>query len=107
MATLEDIIEEIVGEIQDEHDTEPLFSNPQADGSYLFTGREEVKFINETYHLELPENEEDYDTLGGLILQQLESIPEEGVELVLGEFDCKIVAVSDRRIEKISLRKRD
>lgn len=107
MATLEDIIEEIVGEIQDEHDTEHTFSNPQPDGSYLFSGREDVKFINEKYHLELPENDENYDTLGGLILQELESIPEEGVQLNIGEFECKIMAVSDRRIEKILLRKKD
>jgi CBS domain containing-hemolysin-like protein len=66
-----------------------------------------VKFINEKYHLELPENDENYDTLGGLILQELESIPEEGVQLNIGEFECKIMAVSDRRIEKILLRKKD
>jgi putative hemolysin len=107
MATLEDIIEEIVGEIQDEHDTDLEFQNPQSDGSYLFTGREDVKFINDQYHLDLPEDEESYDTIGGLILQQLETLPQIGDELVLGHFICVVLEVSDRRIEKISLRKRD
>jgi putative hemolysin len=105
MATLEDVIEEIVGEIQDEHDTDPDVQNPQPDGSYIFNGREEVKFINDSFHLDLPEDEESYDTLGGLILQELESLPEPGDRLSIGAFNCTILEVSDQKIEKIRLQK--
>ncbi len=105
MATLEDVIEEIVGEIQDEHDTDPEVKNPQLDGSYIFNGREEVKFINDAFHLNLPEDEESYDTLGGLILQELESLPEPGDSLSIGVFNCTILEVSDQKIEKIRLQK--
>lgn len=105
MATLEDVIEEIVGEIQDEHDTDPDVQNPQPDGSYIFNGREEVKFINDSFHLDLPEDEESYDTLGGLILQELESLPEPGDRLSIGVFNCTILEVSDQKIEKIRLQK--
>jgi putative hemolysin len=105
MATLEDVIEEIVGEIQDEHDAELIVQNPQPDGTYIFNGREEVKFINEEYHLDLPEDEERYDTLGGLILSELESLPQQGDELGIGSFRCVILEVSDQKIEKISLQR--
>lgn len=106
MATLEDVIEEIVGEIQDEHDTDPDVQNPQPDGSYIFNGREEVKFINDSFHLDLPEDEESYDTLGGLILQELESLPEPGDRLSIGAFNCTILEVSDQKIEKFVFKRR-
>jgi len=105
MATLEDVIEEIVGEIHDEHDTDPEVHNPQPDGSYIFNGREEVKFINDAFHLDLPEDEESYDTLGGLILLELESLPEPGDSLSIGTFNCTILEVSDQKIERIRLQK--
>ncbi|MEY2938485.1 MAG: hypothetical protein RL062_1074, partial [Bacteroidota bacterium] len=98
MATLEDVIEEIVGEIEDEHDEFLAPQVIQADGSWIFSGRDEIKFINDTYQFNLPENEEDYDTLNGLILFHLQDFPEKNQEVVIGQYEIKIIEVSEQMV---------
>ena len=73
--TMEDIIEEIFGEIDDEHDKDPLTHEQISDKKYVFSARVEIDFINEKYRLNLPEKEE-YETLGGLIIHFAETIPQ-------------------------------
>ena len=73
--TIEDVIEEIFGDIEDEHDKEDWLEQKISDEEYVFSARVEIDYLNENYPLTLPESEE-YDTLGGLILYQLERIPE-------------------------------
>jgi CBS domain containing-hemolysin-like protein len=104
MATLEDVIEEIVGEIEDEHDEILTPQVSQADGSWIFTGRDEIKFINDTYQFNLPENEEDYDTLNGLILHHLQDFPEKNQVVIIGQYEIKIIEVSEQMVKKVQIR---
>jgi CBS domain containing-hemolysin-like protein len=98
LVTIEDVLEEIFGEIEDEHDVEEWLEEQISDTEYRFSARIEIDHLNETYHLGLPESE-DYDTLGGLIIQTLETIPEAGTSFNLDQFSFVIEEVSDRRIE--------
>ncbi|MGB0980355.1 MAG: hemolysin family protein, partial [Croceimicrobium sp.] len=82
LVTVEDVVEEIFGEISDEHDTEDLLEQKVKKGEFLFSARQEIDYLNEKYGLDLPE-EEGYNSLGGLIINHLESIPEKGEELRL------------------------
>jgi CBS domain containing-hemolysin-like protein len=101
MATLEDIIEEIIGEIEDEHDVVDLVTNPQADGSYIFTGRDEIKNINDQYGLKLEEDEEKYDTINGMILHCLENFPIKGQEMVIGDYIFKVLEIKGQLVGKV------
>jgi CBS domain containing-hemolysin-like protein len=103
MATLEDVIEEIVGEIEDEHDDVEVNNAHQPDGTWLFTGRDEIKFLNDTYQIQLPENEEDYDTMNGLILYYLEDFPDEGQKVVVGRYEIEIIEVSEQMVKKVKV----
>ena len=98
MITIEDVIEEIFGEIKDEHDVEDWLEETISDSEYRFSGRVDIDYINQTYNLQLEESEE-YETLGGLIIHSLESIPETGTVLSLDKYDIVIEQVSDRKIE--------
>jgi CBS domain containing-hemolysin-like protein len=98
VVTIEDIIEEIFGDIEDEHDNEDRFEEKISDNEYRFSGRLDIDYLNETYALKLEESEE-YETLGGFILQHTESIPEAGTEIELELYKLTIEQVSDRRIE--------
>lgn len=100
--TIEDVIEEIFGEIEDEHDSEDLLEERINDSAFRFSARLEVSYLNRIYNLKLPESES-YETLGGLIIQELESIPQAGEELQIGKIKAYIEAVTDRRIEIIKL----
>ncbi|MBK8698912.1 MAG: HlyC/CorC family transporter [Saprospiraceae bacterium] len=102
LITLEDILEEIFGEIDDEHDEEGMVEEVISDDEYLFAGRHEVDYLNEKYPgLHLPEG--DYQTLSGLIVKSEESIPEEGAEIIIGHNKYILETVSDTRIEKIRI----
>lgn len=103
LITIEDVIEEIFGEIEDEHDKEDWLEEKISDHEYLFSARVEIDYLNETYDLGLPESD-DYETLGGMVINELESIPEEGTVLEIEQFQLIIEAVSDRRIELIRLK---
>ncbi|MCG2461757.1 hemolysin family protein [Flavobacteriaceae bacterium F89] len=100
--TVEDIVEELFGEIEDEHDTVDLIEE-QIDGTtFKFSARLEVDYLNENYKLELPESEE-YETLGGLIVNETGEIPEKDSEIVIGNFVFNILEVSSTKIDLVTL----
>ena len=102
IVTLEDIVEELFGEIEDEHDKDKFIEEKISDDEYLFSARLEVDYINETYHLNLPESEE-YETLSGLILLHTEEIPTQGETISLPPFVFSIEACSQTRIETVRI----
>ncbi len=101
--TVEDIIEELFGEIEDEHDTTDLLEEQISEDEYRFSARLEVDYINENYKLELPEGEE-YETLGGLIVNRTGEIPEQDSEVIVDQFIFKILEVSNTKIDLVSVR---
>lgn len=103
MVTIEDIMEEIFGEIEDEHDRLNLKEEQIAPNEYIFSGRLEVDYLNDKYDLKLPENEE-YETLAGLILYYNEDIPEEGEQITIEDISFKIVSVKSARIEEVQVK---
>ncbi len=100
MVTLEDVIEEIFGEIEDEHDKDNLLEEKLSETQYRFSARIEIDHINEQYNLNIPESE-DYETLGGLVLYELANIPEKNSKLKIKGFTFVVEEVTDRRIETI------
>lgn len=102
LVTIEDVIEEIFGDIEDEHDKDALLEEKINEFKYLFSARQDIDYLNEEYELELEESTE-YETLGGLILHHTESIPEPGAVVLLEKYKLTIKEVSDRRIEVIEL----
>lgn len=103
MITLEDIIEEIFGDFDDEHDTEDLLEEQVGEHVYRFSARHEVAYLNEEYGLGIPESE-DYGTLAGYIITHHQSIPEEGEEINIDRFDFIIDRMEATRIEAVTLR---
>jgi len=103
MLTMEDIIEEIFGEIEDEHDYDDVIHEKISAKEFKFGGRAEVDFINEKYKLHIPESEE-YETLAGFIINQLEDIPSVADELKYKNYLITITAVSKNKIEMVQLR---
>jgi CBS domain containing-hemolysin-like protein len=104
--TIEDILEEIFGEIEDEHDMEELLEVRLADNVFQFSARIEIDYLNEKYKLDLPESEE-YETLGGFIINIHESIPEKGEIITSENVVFTVNEVSDNKIEIITLEKTD
>lgn len=102
LVSIEDIIEEIIGEIEDEHDTEVLLEERVADDCYRFSARLEIDYLNEKYNWRLPLG--DYETLGGLILLVTENIPEEDEIVTIGEYQIKIIAIEDNRIKAVEFK---
>jgi putative hemolysin len=100
--TIEDVIEEIFGEIEDEHDVEDWKEEIVSDNEWVFSGRADIDYINDTYNLDLPDSDE-YETLGGLIIHHLESIPETDDTLEVDAFTFTIEVVSDRKIELVRI----
>ncbi|GAB5475037.1 MAG: hemolysin family protein [Maribacter sp.] len=100
--TVEDIVEELFGEIEDEHDTTDLIEEQIEDRTYKFSARLEVDFLNENYKLELPEGDE-YETLGGLIVNETGEIPEQDTEITLENFRFTILEVSNTKIDLVKL----
>lgn len=103
MITIEDIMEEIFGEIEDEHDHLNLKEEQLSANEYLFSGRLEIDYLNEKYSLNLPENEE-YETLAGLILYYNEDIPATGEKIEIEGLEFEIVSVKGVRIEEVIVR---
>lgn len=101
--TVEDIIEELFGEIEDEHDSVELIEEEIGEGHFKFSARLEVDYINEMYKLDLPENE-NYETLGGMIVNYMEEIPEQNEIVVIGNITCKILEVSNTKVELVDLK---
>ncbi len=98
--TLEDILEEIFGEIEDEHDQEDYIETKVSDSEYIFSGRLEIDYLNEKYE-ELSFPEGDYHTLSGYVVMTTATIPEAGAEIVLDNYRFILEVVSDTRIETI------
>lgn len=102
MVTSEDILEEIFGEIEDEHDTSDIIEKKISDTEYIFSGRSEIDLLNEKYFLNLPETE-DFETLAGLILFYHESIPKINTEIKIDKFLLKILKATSTKIELVKL----
>lgn len=102
MLTIEDLMEEIFGEIEDEHDVQEYTEEVIADNEYLFSGRLEIDYLNEKYNVNL-NTDEAYETLAGLLFTYLERIPEVGEEIALRDKRFIIEQVSDTKIELVRL----
>ncbi len=98
--TIEDIVEELFGEIIDEHDTVELLENVLNEGEYEFSARLEVDYLNETYDLNIEENEA-YETLGGFIVYHNEDIPTEGEVIEIENIHFKMLKVDSSRIMEV------
>lgn len=101
--TIEDIVEELFGEIEDEHDTVALIEEKIDDYNYKFSARLEVDYINETYKLDLPEGE-NYETIGGLIVDETEEIPKVNDKVTIENFLFTILEVSSTKIDVVALK---
>lgn len=97
--TLEDILEEIFGEIEDEHDQGEYVENQISENEYIFSGRLEISYINEKFGLDFPEG--DYQTLSGYLVTTMESIPEKDAEIELDGYHFKLELVSNTKIETV------
>ena len=93
IVALEDLVEEIFGEIEDEHDTTSYIAKSVGDNEYILSGRLEIEKANELFSLDLPEND-DYQTIGGLILHQYQSFPKIHEEIIFDKFHFKIIKVT-------------
>jgi putative hemolysin len=102
IVTVEDIVEELFGEIEDEHDITELLEKHINKNEYMFSARLEVDYINETYKLNLPESE-NYETLGGLIVSETEEIPQQNEVIIINNLKFTIIEVSKTKIDTIQL----
>ena len=100
--TVEDIVEELFGEIEDEHDTIDLIEEKIDDENYKFSSRLEINYLNENYKLNLPESE-NYGTLGGFIVNHTEEIPKQNEVVIIGGFQFSIIEVSNTKIDLVTL----
>lgn len=103
IVTMEDLVEEIFGEIEDEHDTKSYISKKISETEYVFSGRLDIDKINEQYELNLPESES-YTTLAGLILHYHQKFPKLNETVVIEPFSFKILKVSSTRIDLLRLK---
>jgi putative hemolysin len=102
IVTMEDLLEEIFGEIKDEYDTEEFEEKKISPDEFIFSGRLELDYLNEKYGLELPLNES--ETLSGYIINQHETIPRLKDRIIIGDYEFEILNVSDTRIEMVRLK---
>ncbi len=102
MITLEDIVEELFGEIEDEHDNIALIERKLDSGTYLFSARLEVDYLNDKYKLNLHESDQ-YETLGGYIVHHTENIPDKDQVVTIGDFQFEIQKVTASKIELIKI----
>lgn len=103
MVTSEDILEEIFGEIEDEHDVKDIIEKKISDSEFIFSARAEIDLLNEKYFLDLPENEE-FETLAGYILYHYESIPKVNSIIKIEKFQFKILKATNTKIELVKLK---
>jgi CBS domain containing-hemolysin-like protein len=103
MVTTEDILEEIFGEIEDEHDTVDLIMKKISENEFVFSARLELDEINEKFNLQFPEDE-DFETLAGFILAHYESIPQTGTVIQVDHFQFKILKATNTKIELVKLK---
>jgi len=102
MITIEDILEEIFGEIEDEHDDPSLVEKQMGEGEFIFSGRLEVEYINEKYHLGIPESDE-YDTLAGYVIDRYQGIPAVGETILDGNRKIRVLRTELSKIELLRI----
>ena len=102
--SLEDVLEQIFGEIEDEHDVQEMVEKQTGEGEWVFSARLEVEYLNERYELGITESEE-YDTLAGYIISAYGRIPQEGEELRAEKFEIKILKREQSRLDLVSLKR--
>jgi CBS domain containing-hemolysin-like protein len=102
MITMEDIIEQIVGDIEDEYDTDDLVEKKIEDNEFIFSARLEIDYINEKFNLDLPEG--DYETLGGLIFYVIQEIPKKGQIIQHDHFVFTILSTDQARIKEVCVK---
>jgi len=102
--TVEDIIEELFGEIEDEHDNYDYYEKKISENLFEFSARLEIEYLNKMHNLDLPESES-YDTLGGLIVFNKEEIPNIDDEIIIDKYSIKITEATSSKIEKVLLKK--
>lgn len=102
LVSLEDIVEEIFGDIEDEHDSTKYVAKQTADGDYLLSARLEIDKVNEMFDLHLPESDE-YMTIGGLILHEYQSFPKLNEVVKFDKYEFKIIKSTSRKIELVQL----
>jgi len=102
MITLEDLLEEIIGEIEDEYDDEDQLDKRISDTEFLLSARLEIDFLNDKYSIALPEG--DYETIAGLIISESENIPRKGQKIYINSFEFTILEASRNKIDKVKLK---
>ena len=103
IVTMEDVVEEIFGEIDDEYDVEEEVERVIDDNTFVFSARLEIDYLNDTYKLDLPTSD-DYETLAGMVLHYCESIPEQGQELTIGKYQIKVLKASNMKLDEVELK---
>jgi len=101
--TMEDVLEELFGEIRDEYDTEKFVEKQIAENEYIFSGRLELDYLEEKYGFEFPENES--ETLSGYIINYHETIPQQKDRIIIDDYEFDVISVSDTRIETVKMKK--
>ncbi len=102
IVTMEDLVEEIFGEIEDEYDVESKFVKPEGEGEYVLSGRVEIDHLNEVYGLDIPESD-DYSTVAGYLLHYTQRFPKTYETVIIGKYTFKILKVTARKIEVVRL----
>jgi putative hemolysin len=102
IVTMEDILEEIFGEIHDEYDVEEYVENQISSNEYIFSGRLEIDYLNEKYDLNLPE--EDAETLSGYIIANHESIPKQKEKIIIGDYEFDMLVAGETRIDMVKVK---
>jgi CBS domain containing-hemolysin-like protein len=103
IVSMEDVLEEIFGEIQDEYDEEEYVNKQISVNEYIFSGRLEIDYINEKYNLNLPVD--DAETLSGYIIENHESIPTVKERIIIGDYEFVMLMVSETRIETVKVKR--